>query len=148
METPLIRWWPEFTEVVGPPLDESPRQRVGKPFAVDGFSQWMRTAVTATGLPLECEPHGLRRPPGCTANEIMSVRGRSQKSSVARVTPIKRSRQTLSQNWKDTRHTDTRRADFPKPKPRFGKKDKNRRTIKVNKWRVALPRGLEPLFSP
>jgi hypothetical protein len=44
LETPLIKWRPKFIEVVGPSLDESPRQRVGKSFAVDGFSQWMRTA--------------------------------------------------------------------------------------------------------
>jgi hypothetical protein len=72
----------------------------------------MRTAVTATGLPLEMRtPWAGRRlaEAGCTANEIVSVRGRSPKSSVARVTP--------SQNWKDTRRTDTRRRDLPKPKP-------------------------------
>jgi integrase len=92
----------------------------GKPFTVDGFSQWMRAAITAAGLPLECQPHGLRKAAGrrlaeagCTANESCrySDIGRSPKPSVTRVTPIKRgSRQTLSQNWKDTRRT-----NLPKP---------------------------------
>jgi enterobacteria phage integrase len=52
----------------------------GQPFTVDGFSQWMRDAITAAGLALECQPHGLRKAAGrrlaeagCTAHEIMAV---------------------------------------------------------------------------
>jgi enterobacteria phage integrase len=33
----------------------------GKPFTVDGFSGWMRGAMTKAGLPLDCKPHGLRK---------------------------------------------------------------------------------------
>lgn len=54
----------------------------GKPFTVDGFSQWMRDAITAAGLPLECKPHGLRKAAGrmlaeagATAKQIMAVLG-------------------------------------------------------------------------
>jgi integrase len=54
----------------------------GQPYSVDGFSQWMRDAITAAGLPLDCQPHGLRKAAGrrlaeagCSANEIMSVLG-------------------------------------------------------------------------
>jgi integrase len=36
----------------------------GKPFTVDGFSQWMRDAITAAGLTLSCQPHGLRKATG------------------------------------------------------------------------------------
>src|ERR1019366_7738748 len=36
----------------------------GKPFTVDGFSQWMRNAITASGLPLDAQPHGLRKATG------------------------------------------------------------------------------------
>src|SRR6478672_11640099 len=32
----------------------------GKPFTVDGFSGFMRDAIRAAGLPLDCQPHGLR----------------------------------------------------------------------------------------
>lgn len=53
-----------------------------KPFTVDGFSQFMREAIRAAGLPLACQPHGLRKAAGrrlaeagCTANEIMAVLG-------------------------------------------------------------------------
>jgi integrase len=54
----------------------------GRPFTVDGFSRFMRDAISAAGLPLECQPHGLRKAAGrrlaeagCTANEIMAVLG-------------------------------------------------------------------------
>jgi len=54
----------------------------GKPFTVDGFSQWMRDAITDAGLSLGCQPHGLRKATGrrlaeagATAKMIMSVLG-------------------------------------------------------------------------
>ena len=36
----------------------------GKPFTVDGFSSFMRDAIRAAGLPLDCQPHGLRKAAG------------------------------------------------------------------------------------
>ena len=36
----------------------------GKPFTVDGFSGFMRDAIRAAGLPLDCQPHGLRKAAG------------------------------------------------------------------------------------
>jgi hypothetical protein len=36
----------------------------GKAFTVDGFSQWMRDAITDARLPLDCQPHGLRKATG------------------------------------------------------------------------------------
>jgi enterobacteria phage integrase len=54
----------------------------GKPFTVDGFSGWMRGAMTAAGLPLDCKPHGLRKTLGrlladasASAHEIMAALG-------------------------------------------------------------------------
>jgi hypothetical protein len=35
-----------------------------RPFTVDGFSRWLRDAITAAGLPLDCKPHGLRKVAG------------------------------------------------------------------------------------
>ena len=65
----------------------------GKPFTVDGFSQWIRDAITAAGLPLECQPHGLRKAAGrrlaeagCTAHEIMAVLGHKTLSEAERYT--------------------------------------------------------------
>jgi enterobacteria phage integrase len=81
-------------------LAASPRQHVtilntayGKPFTVDGFSQWMRDAITAAGLPLNCQPHGLRKAAGrrladagCTTHEIMAVLGHTTLAEAERYT--------------------------------------------------------------
>lgn len=65
----------------------------GNPFTVDGFSQWMRDAIRAADLPLECQPHGLRKAAGrrlaeagCTAHEIMSVLGHTTLAEAERYT--------------------------------------------------------------
>src|SRR5207237_10704724 len=65
----------------------------GRAFSVDGFSQWMRGAITAAGLPLDCQPHGLRKAAGrrlaeagCTAREIMAVLGHSTLAEAERYT--------------------------------------------------------------
>jgi integrase len=54
----------------------------GRPFTVDGFSQFMRDAISAAGLPLDYKPHGLRKTlgrrladEGATAHEIMAALG-------------------------------------------------------------------------
>jgi enterobacteria phage integrase len=65
----------------------------GKPFTVDGFGQWIRDAITIAGLPLECQPHGLRKAAGrrlaeagCTAHEIMAVLGHKTLTEAERYT--------------------------------------------------------------
>jgi enterobacteria phage integrase len=65
----------------------------GKPFTVDGFSQWIRHVITAAGLPLDCQPHGLRKAAGrrladagCTAHQIMAVLGHKTLSEAERYT--------------------------------------------------------------
>src|SRR3954469_20886223 len=65
----------------------------GKPFTVDGFSQWLRDAITDAGLPLECQPHGLRKATGrrlaeagATGKMIMSILGHTTLSEAERYT--------------------------------------------------------------
>ena len=65
----------------------------GKPYTVDGFSQWMRDAITGAGLPLECQPHGLRKAAGrrlaeagCTPHEIMAILGHKTLAEAERYT--------------------------------------------------------------
>jgi enterobacteria phage integrase len=67
--------------------------KYGKPFTVDGFSQWIRAAITAAKLPLDCQPHGLRKAAGrrlaeagCTANEIMAILGHKTLTEAERYT--------------------------------------------------------------
>jgi enterobacteria phage integrase len=65
----------------------------GKPFTVNGFSQWMHNAITASGLPLDAQPHGLRKATGrrlaeagATAKMIMSVLGHTTLAEAERYT--------------------------------------------------------------
>jgi integrase len=81
-------------------LQVAPRDHVtilntafGKPFTVDGFSDFMRDAITAAGLPLECQPHGLRKAAGrrlaeagATTQEIMAILGHKSLSEAERYT--------------------------------------------------------------
>jgi integrase len=81
-------------------LTETKREHVailtteyGRAFTVDGFSGFMRDAIKAGGLPLDCQPHGLRKAAGrrlaeagCTPHEIMSVLGHKSLSEATRYT--------------------------------------------------------------
>jgi integrase len=81
-------------------LAATPRQHVtiinteyGKPHTVDGFSRFMRDAITAAGLPIDCQPHGLRKTLGrlmadaeCTAHEIMAALGHTTLAEAERYT--------------------------------------------------------------
>jgi len=81
-------------------LETTPRAHVtivntafGQPFTVKGFGQWMRDAITRAGLPLDCQPHGLRKAAGrrlaeagCTAKEVMSVLGHKTLAEAERYT--------------------------------------------------------------
>lgn len=76
---------PDLTAV----LDGTPKTHVtilttefGRPFTVNGFGNWMRSAITAAGMPLDVKPHGLRKASarrlaevGCSASEIQAVLG-------------------------------------------------------------------------
>jgi enterobacteria phage integrase len=61
----------------------------GVGFTVAGFSDWMRDAITAAGLPLDCKPHGLRHlagvrmaEAGCTDEEMMALLGHRSATSL------------------------------------------------------------------
>jgi enterobacteria phage integrase len=89
-------------------LDAAPREHVtvintefGRPFTIDGFSGFMRDAMSAARLPLDCKPHGLRKTlgrlladAGASAHDIMAALGHT----------------TLAQAEKYTREADRRRG--------------------------------------
>jgi enterobacteria phage integrase len=65
----------------------------GQPFTVGGFSRFMRDAITAAALPLDCKPHGLRKTlgrrmadAGCSAHEIMAALGHTTLAEAERYT--------------------------------------------------------------
>ncbi len=81
-------------------LDATPREHMillateyGKPFSVGGYGAWLRKAITAAGLPMDCKPHGLRKAAGrllaeagCTTHQIMAVLGHISLSEAERYT--------------------------------------------------------------
>jgi integrase len=81
-------------------LAASPRNHItiinteyGKPFTVGGFSQFLRKAMNAAGLPLDCKPHGLRKTLGrrladqeCSVHEIMAALGHTTLAEAERYT--------------------------------------------------------------
>ncbi|SHN69208.1 tyrosine-type recombinase/integrase [Bradyrhizobium erythrophlei] len=81
-------------------LAATPRKHVtvinteyGKPFSVDGFSGFMRDAITKAGLPLDCQPHGLRKTlgrmladAGASTHDIMAALGHTTLSEAERYT--------------------------------------------------------------
>ena len=65
----------------------------GRPFTAAGFSQFMRHAIKAAGLPIDCKPHGLRKTlgrrladDGATVHEIMAVLGHTTLAEAERYT--------------------------------------------------------------
>jgi enterobacteria phage integrase len=81
-------------------LAAAPREHVailttvyGKPFTVTGFSNFMREAIRAAGLPEDCRAHGLRKAAGrrlaealCSPHEIMAVLGHKSLAEAERYT--------------------------------------------------------------
>jgi integrase len=64
-----------------------------RPFTITGYSAFFRDAITAAGLPEDCQPHGLRKAAGrrlaeagCSAREIMSILGHKTMSEAERYT--------------------------------------------------------------
>jgi enterobacteria phage integrase len=65
----------------------------GQPFTVYGFSGFMRDAIRAAGLPLDCKPHGLRKTlgrlladAGASAHDIMAAMGHTTLAEAGRYT--------------------------------------------------------------
>jgi integrase len=125
----------------------------GMAFTVDGYSQWMRAAITAAGLPLECQPHGLRKAAGrhlanagCSAHEIMSILGHRSLEEAERYTrEAAQAPLAISAMAKREAHKPT----IPPKPPHLGL-GKSRISEGNQSYgkRMALPRGLEPRFSP
>ena len=142
-------------------LDATPREHVtilnttfGQPFTVDGFSGFLRDAIRAADLPLDCRPHGLRKAAGrrlaeagCSAKEIMAVLGHKTLSEAERYTrDADQARLALAamQRLEAQRQNETPQTTSEK----FGETDRKMKDNSGRRNRLALPRGLEPLFSP
>jgi integrase len=123
----------------------------GKPFSVKGFGNMMSGAIREAGLPARCKPHGLRKAAarrlaeaGCSASEIMAITGHKTLAEVERYTRAAEQerlarqaiqRQSHNKSGKPALHTVANTTDDPSQ-------------INSLLSSMALPRGLEPLFSP
>ena len=119
----------------------------GAPFSTKGFGQFMSDAIREAGLPPWCKAHGLRKAAarrlaeaGCSAHEIMAVTGHKTLSEVERYTrAAEQERLNAAAMAKQLEN-----KKLANSRGQVGK----RVEAKEKKSRVALPRGLEPLFSP
>jgi integrase len=119
----------------------------GTPFSIKGFGQFISNAIREAGLPPHCKAHGLRKAAarrlaeaGCSAHEIMAVTGHKTLSEVERYTRAAE-QERLNAAAMAKQLENKRLANSPE---QVGKHIE----AKEKKSRMALPRGLEPLFSP
>jgi len=119
----------------------------GRPFTVKGFQNFISDAIRDAKLPSRCKAHGLRKAAarrlaeaGCSANEIMAVTGHKTLSEVERYTRAAE-QERLNAAAMAKQLENKRVANSPR---RTGKQIETKQKKSV----MALPRGLEPLFSP
>ena len=122
-----------------------------RPFSVKGFGNMMSTAIREAGLPGRCKPHGLRKAAarrlaeaGCSASEIMAITGHKTLAEVERYT-------RAAEQERLARQAMNRQLKTESGKPSFDKvANSTDELIEINSLinQMALPRGLEPLFSP
>jgi enterobacteria phage integrase len=123
----------------------------GQPFTVKGFGNMIATAIREAGLPARCKAHGLRKAAarrlaeaGCSASEIAAITGHKTLAEVERYT-------RAADQERLARQAIQRQSENKSGKPEL---DRVANTIdelaKINSLiaKLALPRGLEPLFSP
>jgi len=121
-----------------------------KPFSVKGFGQMMSAAIREAGLPRRCKAHGLRKAAarrlaeaGCSASEIMAITGHKTLAEVERYTRAAEQERLARQAIK--RQAETKSGKLVSDEVANQENDIEIANI-ID--RLALPRGLEPLFSP
>ena len=122
-----------------------------QPFSVKGFGNMMSTAIREAGLPGRCKPHGLRKAAarrlaeaGCSASEIMAITGHKTLAEVERYTRAAEQERLARQAMNRQLKTESGKPSFDKVATTTDE------LIEINSLinQMALPRGLEPLFSP
>ena len=122
----------------------------GKPFSVKGLGNMVSAAIRAAGLPTRCKPHGLRKAAarrlaeaGCSASEIMSITGHKTLAEVERYTRAAEQERLARQAIK-------RQSESRSGKPNLDEVANQENDVDIASIvsRMALPRGIEPLFQP
>ena len=121
-----------------------------KPFSVKGFGNMMSSAIRDAGLPRRCKPHGLRKSAarrlaeaGCSASEIMAITGHETLAEVERYTRAAEQQRLARQAIKRQSENKSGKLELDEVA------NTTDELLKINNLinKVALPRGLEPLFS-
>ncbi len=123
----------------------------GEQFSVKGFGHMISTAIREAGLPERCKAHGLRKAAarrlaeaGCSASEIAAITGHKTLAEVERYTRAADQERLARQAMQ--RQSENRSGKLPVDEVA----NTTEQTLEINSLiaRLALPRGLEPLFSP
>ena len=128
----------------------------GRSFSLKGFGNMISAAIRKAGLPARCKAHGLRKAAarrlaeaGCSASEIAAITGHKTLAEVERYTRAADQERLARQAIQ--RQSDHRPLENKSGKPALDKvANATDELSKINSLlsKVALPRGLEPLFSP
>ena len=123
----------------------------GERFSVKGFGQMISTAIRAAGLPERCKAHGLRKAAarrlaeaGCSASEIAAITGHKTLAEVERYT-------RAADQARLARQALQRQSENRSGKPRIDEvANTTTEALEINSLiaKMALPRGIEPLFQP
>jgi enterobacteria phage integrase len=123
----------------------------GEQFSVKGFGQMISTAIREAGLPERCKAHGLRKAAarrlaeaGCSASEIAAITGHKTLAEVERYT-------RAADQERLARQAIQRQSENRSGKPLADEvANTTDEALKINSLmrKMALPRGIEPLFQP
>ena len=109
------------------------------------------TAIRDAGLPRRCKPHGLRKAAarrlaeaGCSASEIMAITGHKTLAEVERYTRAAEQERLARQAIQRQSEKRSGKLELDEVANSIDELSKFNSLISG----VALPRGLEPLFSP
>lgn len=126
----------------------------GKARSEKAFTNWLREAAHDAGLPSASSPHGLRKAAcrrlaeaGCTPHQIQSITGHQNLKEIETYTKAveqKRLAEIAMASIAQTFHTD----EMANPDAGLADNDHNLLISMRGNPAMALPRGLEPLFSP
>ena len=123
----------------------------GERFSVKGFGQMISAAIREAGLPGRCKAHGLRKAAarrlaeaGCSASEIAAITGHKTLAEVERYTRAADQERLARQAIQ--RQSENQSGKLPADKVA----NTTDEALKINSlaWKLALPRGIEPLFQP
>ena len=126
----------------------------GKPRTAKALTNWFREAAHEAGLPLNSSPHGMRKAAcrrlaeaGCTPHQIQAITGHQNLKEIETYTKaVEQAALAKTAMASLTKAFDN--AEVANPHYELANHGSNALMSKELSTLMALPRGLEPLFSP